>query len=60
MVSSSVNKSIDILPILRVEAEERSWGPTVYMAPLFSSLTLMLEEPIICHSNRLRVRERED
>lgn len=54
MVSSSINKSTDILSTLREEAEERSWDPTVYIAPLCSSLTLMLEEPEISHWNRLR------
>lgn len=35
---------------MRVEAEERSWAPTVYTSPDSSSLTLMLEEPETCNA----------
>lgn len=38
-------KNVNILPINTVEAEERSCAPTVYIDPLLSSFTLMLEEP---------------
>jgi len=41
----SNKKNVNILPINTVEAEERSCAPTVYTDPLFSSFTLMLEEP---------------
>lgn len=41
----SNKKNVNILPIKRVETEERLCAPTVYTAPVDSSFTLMLEEP---------------
>ena len=40
----SNNKNVNVLLIIRVEAEEILWAPTEYTAP-DSSFTLMLEEP---------------
>lgn len=45
-------RNLRAFPAFRPQAEERAWEPTVYTFPDFSSLNLMLEEPVIIQIKR--------
>lgn len=46
MMAINNNRNVKRNSLLRLSAEDKIWEPTVYSFPVFSSLTLMFEEPV--------------